>query len=296
MGRLMSANLERAGFVLRTFDLNGSGNCRSPAQAAKDADLLITMLPDGKAVRRAVIAALPGLAPGSIVVDMSSSDPFATRRLQGELAKKKVALLDAPVSGSKTGARDATLAIMAGGDAAALERARPVLEKLGKTIFHMGALGAGHATKALNNYVGASGTIAAFHALLIGQAFGLDRKHLNDVFNASTGYNSTTQRKIPLQILTGAYASGFSAALMAKDVGIAREISRRVGVRNSYLEETLRIWRGALRRLPVGADHSEMYRFLEGSTPPSRAAASRRAARRRRPRRASGSARRRARR
>ena len=293
MGRLMSANLERAGFSLQTFDLNGSGNRPSAAQAAKNADLLITMLPDGKAVRKAVRAALPGLAAGTVVVDMSSSDPKSTRDLQALLWKKNISLLDAPVSGSKTGARDATLAIMVGGDAAVLERARPVLEKMGKQIFHMGAHGAGHATKALNNYIGASGTIAAFEALLVGKAFGLDPKQLTDVFNASTGYNSTTQRKIPQQVLTGAFASGFSTALMTKDVGIAAGIARHLGLRSRYLNQTLRLWRAALRQLPAGSDHAEMYRYLERSALPSRAAGARRPKPRRRPRRSSESARRR---
>ncbi len=295
MGRRMVPHLERAGFALRTYDLNGSGSCSSAREAAQGAEVLIAMLPDGKAVAKAVLAALPSLARGAIVVDMSSSDPVGTRALGTRLAAHGVALVDAPVSGAKAGAEQATLAIMAGGDAQTVERVRPVLEKMGNKVFHTGPLGSGHAMKALNNYIGASGTIAAFEALLVGQAFGLDPKLMTDVFNASTGYNSTTQRKIPQQILTGAFASGFSAALMTKDVGIAASLARATGVRARYLADTLRIWREALARLPAGADHSEIYRYLEKlrrpdaaarrASVPSRDAASPRATRRRTPRR-----------
>jgi len=283
MGSLMVANLEKAGFRVQSFDINGSGNRRSPREAAAGADMLITMLPEGKDVLRAVRAALPGLSPGSIVVDMSSSSPGDSKTLQKALSRKRVHMLDAPVSGAKAKAADGTLAIMVGGDAAVLERARPVLEKLGTEIFHTGGVGSGHATKALNNYLGAAGTIAGFEALLVGEKFGLDPKVLIDVINASTGRNSTTERKIPQQIFTGAFASGFRLALMTKDVRIAKGIASGVSLKTPYLDKTLKIWRDALSRLPDGADHTEMYRYLKRLKPPSRAAAApRRASRRRR--------------
>ena len=285
MGRLMAANLEKAGYSVRSFDLNGKGNCRSAREAAVGAEVLITMVPDGKAVRHAVMAALPGLAPGSIVIDMSSSDPGTTRKLGSELKKKKILMLDAPVSGAKAKAADGTLALMVGGDARLLAKVRPVLSTMGTQIFHTGALGSGHATKALNNYLGAAGTIAGFEALLVGEKFGLDPKVLIDVINASTGKNSTTERKIPQQVFTGAFASGFQLALMTKDVGIARELARALKVETPYLKNTLKIWRDALNRLPAGADHTEMYRYLKKLKFPSRGAASRPARSRRKPRR-----------
>ena len=274
MGRLMAANLERAGFRLRTYDLNGSGNCRSPREAAAGADVLITMVPDGRAVRRAVLAALPGLRSGAIVIDMSSSSPFDTKYLYSILRKKKIALLDAPVSGAKAKAKQGTLAIMVGGEPAALRRARPLLSKMGSEIFHTGGSGSGHATKALNNYLGAAGTIAGFEALLVGERIGLDPKVLVEVINASTGKNSTTERKIPQQVFTGAFASGFQLSLMTKDVAIAREIARDAGVETPYLRNTLKIWRDALRRLPAGADHTELFHYLKQLKLPSRGAAS----------------------
>ena len=278
MGSLMFANLVKAGFEVRSFDLNGSGNCRTARDAAEGSQIVITMVPDGKAVRKAVLAALPGLAAGAIVIDMSSSDPGTTKELGAMLKRKGIRMLDAPVSGAIGKAKDGTLALMVGGDGAVLEEARPVLAAMGTEIFHTGGPGSGHATKALNNYLGAAGTIAGMEALLVGEKFGLDPKTLIDVINASTGKNSTTERKIPQQVFTRAFASGFKAALMTKDVGIARELARAVGVEAPYLNSTLKIWRAALSRLPDGADHTEMYRYLRTLKPPSRGAASRRAA------------------
>src|SRR2546423_987678 len=243
------------------------------------------MLPDGEAVREVVLEALPSLKTGALMIDMSSCDPAGTRALGVALAAKTISLIDAPVSGSVTKAKDGTLAIMVGGDADDVERARPGLERLGKKIVHVGPLGAGHAVKALNNYLGAAGTLAGFEALLVARALGIDPRPMLEAINASTGRNSTTERKIPEQILTGRYASGFKLALMAKDVGIAAGFAQDLGVDAPYLRETLRLWRAAQRKLPAQADHTEIYRYLARSSTPSRGARARRSNLRRKRRR-----------
>ena len=281
MGRLMSARLANAGYALNTHDRNGSGTHQTVRSAAEGTDILITMLPDGKVVGRVVRAALPVLRRGSLVIDMSSSDPADTRALGADLRRRGVSLIDAPVSGAKAKAKDGTLAIMAGGDTAALKRARPVLSKLGTQIFLTGKLGSGHATKALNNYLGAAGTIAGFEALLVGRKFGLDPRVLVDVINASTGKNSTTERKIPQQIFTGAFTSGFQLALMAKDVGIANAMARKAGVETPYLRKTLKIWRDGQRKLRAGADHTELYKYLASLARPGASSRTPRRSRRR---------------
>jgi 3-hydroxyisobutyrate dehydrogenase len=262
MGAPMAANLARAGFVVQSFDLNGKGNCRSIREAATGAQALVTMLPDGEAVREAVLEALPALSAGCVVIDMSSSDPASTRALVPALKARGVEIVDAPVSGAIAKAKDATLAIMIGGETDVVQRVRLVLQAMGKDLFHVGPLGAGHAVKALNNYLGAAGTLAGFEALLVAQAFGLEPRAMLEAINASTGKNSTTERKIPQQVLTGAFASGFKLALMAKDVGIAAALARDLGVEAPYLKTTLRLWRDAEKRLPRGADHTEIYRYL----------------------------------
>jgi 3-hydroxyisobutyrate dehydrogenase len=285
----MSGHLAAAGYALQSFDANGKGNRRSVREAAKDADVLITMLPDGNVVRGVVLEALPALKEGALVLDMSSADPAGSRALGRALAAHGIAMIDAPVSGAIAKAKDATLAIMVGGAEKDVERARPILAKIGTQIFHCGPLGAGHAVKALNNYLGAAGTLAGFEVLLVARAFGLDPQRMLEAINASTGKNSTTERKIPQQVLTGAFASGFKLALMAKDVGIAAALARDLGVPAPYLRKTLEMWLDAQRKLPPNADHTEIYRYLEGLTrtrrraapargkrAPSRAAASRR--------------------
>jgi 3-hydroxyisobutyrate dehydrogenase len=286
MGEPMAANLARAGFAVQSFDAAGKGNRQSIREAASGADALVTMLPNGDVVREVVLEALPALAPRAVVIDMSSSDPAGTRALGVALAAKKIHLVDAPVSGAVGKARDGTLAIMVGGEKDVVRKVDPVLRAMGKEIFHCGPLGAGHAVKALNNYLGAAGTIAGFEALLVAKAFGLEPKPMIEAINASTGKNSTTERKIPQQILTGAFASGFKLALMAKDVGIAAGLADDLGVEAPYLRETLKLWRAAQRKLPAQADHTEMYRYLERLQPPSRAARARRSNFRRTRRRA----------
>ena len=292
MGVPMAANLARAGFVVQSFDVKGNGSRKTLREAAEGADALITMLPDGEAVREAVLEALPALVAGTVVIDMSSSDPASTRALAPALHARKIELLDAPVSGAIAKAKDATLAIMAGGSREALGKVDALLRAMGKDLFHVGPLGAGHAVKALNNYLGAAGTLAGFEVLLIAQALGLDPQPMLEAINASTGRNSTTERKIPQQVLTGAFASGFKLALMTKDVGIAAGLARDLGIDAPYLNTTLRLWKAAQAALPAAADHTEIFKFLAKPpraarrTPaPSRAARARRSSARRKRRR-----------
>jgi 3-hydroxyisobutyrate dehydrogenase len=292
MGKPMVANLVREGFSVQSYDRNGSGNCRSAREAAQGVDALVTMLPDGEAVREAVLDALPALPEGALVIDMSSSDPSATLALATALHAKRIRMLDAPVSGAIVKAKDATLAIMVGGAKEDVENAGAVLRAMGKDIFHVGPLGAGHAVKALNNYLGAAGTLAGFEALLISRAFGLDPAPMLEAINASTGGNWTTERKIPLQVLTGAFASGFKLALMTKDVGIAAGLARDLGVQTPYLDKTLQLWRAAANQLPANADHTEIFHYLaklpgaaRRKSAPSRAAPARRSSSRRKRRR-----------
>jgi len=260
MGKLMAANLAKK-YKVRSYDLNGSGNCRTARAAAEGSDVLITMVPNGNDVRDAVLDALPGLKRGAVVVDMSSSDPAGTLVLGKVLKPNGIAMVDAPVSGARFKAKDGTLAIMVGGDKAAVKKVMPVLQTMGTEIFYCGKPGAGHAVKSLNNYLGAAGTLAGFEALLIAQRFGLDPKPMIAAINASTGRNSTTARKIPQDILTGAYASGFKLSLMTKDVGIAAELARGLRVNAPFLKETLRHWRAAQKQLSRDADHTEIYKY-----------------------------------
>lgn len=277
MGRPMAGLLVRAGYPVRLHDANrqaveavASGSataCASAAEAARGAAILITMLPDGKVVRDVLLEvgrAAESLQRGAIVIDMSSSDPVGTRELGEALGARGLTLIDAPVSGGVKKAVDGTLAIMAGGDAATIERVRPVLDKMGSRIFLTGPLGSGHAMKALNNYVSAAGLAAAAEALVVGARFGLDPAAMTDILNASTGRNNTTEVKVKQFMLSGAYNSGFSVALMAKDLATAASLADAVGVAAPFAHRCADLWKDAAQRLGGAADHTEMYRFAKG--------------------------------
>jgi 3-hydroxyisobutyrate dehydrogenase len=267
MGRPMAAALTRAGYTVTGYDISAAARERftqaggravtDMASAVRDAAVVITLLPDGKAVRAAVTAMQPHLSPGTIVIEMSSSAPLGTRALGGEMKAAGFPFIDAPVSGGVKRATGATLAIMVGGDPAVIDRVEPVLAAMGKDIFRTGPLGSGHAMKALNNYVSAAGLTAAVEALAVGEKFGLDPNVMTDVLNASSGRNNTTENKIKQFILSKTFGSGFSVALMAKDVRTADELGAAIGVATPLAEACALLWGEAAAQLGPNADHTE---------------------------------------
>ncbi|UYN94756.1 MAG: NAD(P)-dependent oxidoreductase [Enhydrobacter sp.] len=279
MGRPMAANLAQAGFKIRVFDLSQKAvsdfvgahpsvlATASAKAAAQGASALITMLPDGEVVRQAVIegkdAAREGLDAGALVIDMSSSNPVDTQRLARDLAASGVALLDAPVSGGVRRAVDGSLSIMVGGAAADLDRARPLLAAMGKTITLCGPTGAGHAMKALNNYLSAAGLVAMCEALVVGEAFGLDPGTMVDVFNSSTGKSNATEVKGRQFVVSRTFAAGFTTALMAKDLRTAGDVAEHLKLNMPMLRDAVTYWAAAHAKLGSAADHTEIYRYAE---------------------------------
>jgi 3-hydroxyisobutyrate dehydrogenase len=267
MGRPMAASLMRAGYDVAGFDLLPAARERfaqAGGRAAADiagavarAAVVITLVPDGKAVRAAVTAMRPHLAAGTVVIDMSSSAPLGTRALGAELTAAGFGFIDAPVSGGVKRAINASLAVMVGGDPAIIARVEPVLAAMGGSIFRTGPLGSGHAMKALNNYVSAAGLAAAVEALAVGQKFGLDPAVMTDVLNASSGSNNTTQNKLKQFMLSKTYASGFSMALMVKDIRTADELAAAIGVPAPLADACTTLWDEAMQTLGPGADHTE---------------------------------------
>ena len=279
MGRPMAARLAEAGFKLRVFDVSQKAvsdfvgshpsalATASAKAAAEGADALITMLPDGKIVRQALLegrdAAREGLQAGALVLDMSSSNPVDTQKLARDLAASGVALLDAPVSGGVRRAVDGSLAIMVGGSAADLERARPLRGAMGQTITLCGPAGAGHALKALNNFLSASGLVAMCEALVVGEAFGLDPGTMVDVFNSSTGKSNATEVKGRQFVVPRNFASGFSTRLMAKDLRTAGDVAQHLKLNVPMLQQAMGYWTAADGKLGNGADHTEIFRYAE---------------------------------
>jgi 3-hydroxyisobutyrate dehydrogenase len=272
MGRPMAASLLRAGYDVVGFDLQPAARERfaqaggrvagDMAAAVARAAVVIMLLPDGKAVAAAVAAMRPHLAAGAVVIDMSSSAPLGTRALGAELNAAGFRFIDAPVSGGVKRAADATLAVMVGGDPAVIAQVEPVLAAMGNSIFRTGPLGSGHAMKALNNYVSAAGLAAAVEALAVGQKFGLDPAVMTDVLNASSGRNNTTENKLKQFIIPGTFTSGFSIALMVKDISTADELAEAIGVATPLAEVCTTLWSEEAQKLGPGADHTEYGKHL----------------------------------
>jgi 3-hydroxyisobutyrate dehydrogenase len=281
MGTPMAGNLARAGFRVVVFDLDtaraeklagehGITMAMDLADLGAASTIIITMLPDGKAVRAALCGnndsfkncVLERTKNNTLVIDMSSSSPMGTRELGDVLTKRGLQFIDAPVSNGVKGAIAATLSIMVGGDKALFDRVKPMLEKMGNQIYFAGPLGAGHAIKALNNYVSAAGLIAACEAMHAGQAFGIDPNVIVDIINTSSGMNNTTKNKCKQYMLSGAYNAGFSAGLMAKDVRTALEIAEAMKTSTAFAKPTAEVWNAMEKKLGFIADHTEMHRFL----------------------------------
>jgi len=273
MGVPMGACLVRAGYAVVGFDAAkaarqrfvaaGGAVANTLAAAVSTAALVATILPNGKVVRDVVQAMRAHLRPGCMIVDMSSSDPVGTRALGEDLIAAGFEFADAPVSGGVRRAADGSLAIMVGGASATVECIEPVLKALGRVIFRTGALGSGHAMKALNNYVSAAGLVAAVEAIAIGRRFGLDPALMTDILNASTGRNNSTEVKLKQFILSETFNAGFPLRLMAKDVRTADDLAHAVGVAAPLADAVAALWDAAARDLPDGVDHTAVGRYLD---------------------------------
>jgi 3-hydroxyisobutyrate dehydrogenase len=186
-----------------------------------------------------------------------------SRVLAQTLNQRELHFLDAPVSGGVKGAGNGSLTIMVGGDEGQFDRYYDVLKGMGRAITHVGGPGAGHALKALNNYVSAAGIIATIEALHVGQEFGLDPAVMTDIFNSSTGQNYATTNKVKQYMLSGTFNSGFALQLMTKDLGTAINLGDLLGWSMRLGHEVLQVWLEAAEELKRSADHTEMYRYLQ---------------------------------
>lgn len=278
MGGPMVHCLVDSGFLPLVFDSvadaaekvasrDGLKTAASLSEVAQSCDTVILMLPNSEIVRQVCLGedGLAGqLRAGAVIIDMSSSDPIETRSMGKELAERGIILLDAPVSGGLRKAISGTLAIMVGGDdAAAIEATEPILQAMGQ-VFRAGPLAAGHATKALNNYVSAAGLVAACEAVIMARDFGLDPERMVEIINASTGRNNSTENKIVQFVLSGKFRdAGFALSLMNKDVGLVAGLAASSGRNMPGVEAVSAIWSEADRKLGRGADHTEIFRYLE---------------------------------
>jgi len=245
MGGPMAANLISAGHAVRGFDpvpaaaaaaaANGANVFDSTADAVSEADVVITMLPNGDIVRRCYAEVLPAARAGALFIDSSTISVNDAREVHAQAESHGFSQLDAPVSGGVKGAVAGTLAFMVGGDESAVQRARPVLEPMAGKIIHCGAAGAGQAAKVCNNMVLAVQQIAIGEAFVLAEKLGLTAQSLFDVITGATGNcwavhtNCPVPGPVPTSPANNDFKPGFATALMNKDLGLAMDAVKSTG-------------------------------------------------------------------
>ena len=267
--RVWNRTAVRASEFAATNAAHGVTHAKTPAAAARGADVVITCFPvssDVESLLDGPDGLLAGLARGATLVDCTSGDPATSKRIAARLAEKGVDYLDAPVSGGVLGAEGGTLTVMVGGDAVTLERVRPVLEAFGKKIVHCGAIGTGDAVKAVNNALLALHLWSTAEGLATLTSAGVDPAVALDVINTSSGRSNASMNLFPERVLTRAFPRTFRLALLDKDVGIAAQVAREQRIPSPLIQLTAELYQAAHRALGEEADHVEVVKWVEQLT------------------------------
>jgi 2-hydroxy-3-oxopropionate reductase len=275
MGKPMATNLMDAGYKLTVHNRSpekakelgeaGASVANSPKELAENTDIIITMLPDSPQVSEVVAGeggVLEGITEGSLIVDMSTISPVVTEELSEAVKEKGASMLDAPVSGGDVGAIEGTLSIMVGGEQADFHRAKPLFEAMGKTITHVGPVGAGQVTKAANQVVVALTIEAVCEALVLGSAGGVAPEKILDVLSGGLAGNKVMEVKRE-KFLSHRFDPGFRSELHHKDLGIALAAGREYGVVlpvTAIVDQMLLAMR---KKGWGGEDHSALLRVIE---------------------------------
>jgi 3-hydroxyisobutyrate dehydrogenase len=284
MGMPMAQNLLKAAYEVTGFDLNaqatellaanGGTSANSVADACKAAEVVITMLPAGEQVRDVYLGAdgvLASVAPGTLLIDSSTIDVQTARDVAQAAQDKGLAMADAPVSGGVTGAEAATLTFMVGGSDDAFERARPVLEKMGKTIVHAGGPGNGQAAKICNNMILGASMIVVCEAFLLAEKLGLDAQKLFDISSKSSGqcWSMTSYCPVPGPVPASPanrdYKAGFTAAMMLKDLQLAQAAARATRATTPLGAGSAAVYERFVESGGGSVDFSGIIRYLRGA-------------------------------
>ncbi|SMF91263.1 3-hydroxyisobutyrate dehydrogenase [Azospirillum oryzae] len=280
MGGPMAANLVKAGHQVVGYDLvpaaidaakaAGVTIGESPAAIAAAAEVVITMLPGGRHVLGVYGDIVPVSRPGTLLIDCSTIDVDSARKAHALAAEQGAASLDAPVSGGVGGASAGTLTFMAGGEADAFERARPILEAMGKKIVHCGGAGAGQAAKICNNMILGISMIGVCEAFVLAEKLGLSHQALFDVSSTSSGqcWSLTSYCPVPGPVPASPanrdYQPGFAAALMLKDLKLAQEAAQSAGAPTPLGAAAAQLYAMMNAQGEGGTDFSGIIRMLRG--------------------------------
>jgi 2-hydroxymethylglutarate dehydrogenase len=258
MGNPMAGNVLKSGFPLTVFDLNpaaannliaaGARKGGSVQDVLDQSEIVMTCLPASPDVEALYLSSgglIERARRDTILIDLSSVLPSTPRKVEPKARERGVHFLEAPVSGGVSGARAATLAVMVGGDAAILERARPVLRAIGPNIFHVGPVGAGNTVKAINNMMACVNSLAMMEGLVLGRKAGLDPNTIYEVVKASSGGSKALER-IQSAIIPRNFAPGFKVQLMNKDLETFTTIAKELHVPISFANVAQRYQQAAL--------------------------------------------------
>jgi len=281
MGGPMAANLAKAQHHVTAFDLSstaveaavekGAHKAASAAEAVKGAEIVVTMLPAGRHVREVYEKdILPHAAKGTLLIDCSTIDVDSARHVGALAEKAALEMVDAPVSGGVGGASAGTLTFMVGGSDAAVAKARPVLEKMGKNIVHTGAMGAGQAAKICNNMILGITMLGVSEGFLLGKRLGLDVQKLFDVVSTSSGSCWAVNNYLPVpgpvpsSPANRDYQAGFTADNMLKDLKLAQQAAQTSGASTPLGAEAAQLFNLFVNAGNGGKDFSGIIRMLDG--------------------------------
>jgi 2-hydroxy-3-oxopropionate reductase len=275
MGRPMARNLLKAGYSLVVHsrsrgpvdEIAGAGAKvgTSSRDVAAQCDVLITMLPNSPDVEQVVLGrdgVIEGARPGMILLDMSTISPLVSQKVGAALAARSVKMLDAPVSGGEKGAIDGALSIMVGGDKAVFDKALPIFQAMGKTITHLGPLGAGGFTKLANQIIVAVNLTALGEALTLAKKAGLDRELTLTALAGGLAGSKCLDQKKP-NYLADTYNPGFKIDLHYKDLGLIMESARALGVPLPTTAAVQELFSALRVKGRGGLDHSGVITLLE---------------------------------
>ena len=278
MGTPMAGNLAKAGYALSVYDIDRAKAdalaakqkdvlvADSPRSTGEMSDIVVTMLPSGAYVREVALGdsgVISGLHPGGLLLDTSSSEPWLTTDTAGALAQAGIDMVDAPVSGALIGAQTSQLVFMVGGKDESVGRVMPLLKVMGKNVFHLGPIGAGHSMKCINNLITAMTFMATAEGLVIGKQYGLNPDSMIDVLNVSTGMSWISQTHFKQRIFNRKFDDPFRLALMVKDIGIAIELANRRGLPAPLCSLGLDLWKEAEHYSEKNSSISNMVRWIE---------------------------------
>jgi 3-hydroxyisobutyrate dehydrogenase len=244
----------------------GARHAKTPADAVRDAQVVITCLPtsqDVEALFDGPDGLDAGLKPGVSFVDCTSGDPATSQRIAARLRARGIGFIDAPVSGGVTGAENGTLTIMVGGDTGTLDHVRPVLDAFGKKIVHCGEVGAGHAVKAANQALLAIDIWSTAEVLATLAKLGVDTHSALEVINASSGRSNASMNLFPERVMNRAFPRTFRLALLDKDIGIAARMARESRVPAPLTQLAAELFTVARGELGEVADHVEAAKVVE---------------------------------